>query len=426
VEGWLEQTRKGPKLPKPAEMGEQPDYTAADKRALETPREEAKSIPQLAKYLTKGLKTDKEKARALYTWMIENIAYDYDGLRKNKAVTRPDLVLESRKTTCGGYSFLFEAMSKNAGLPVYHIPGWSRTVEDIGDPRIIKLNNGLFWAPHGWNVIKLDDKWYFLDPTWGSKKIFEGGKLDTISKERDFGYFLVSAETIAYTHAALDGRWQLLKTPLSKKEQEVLPLLWPPYFQHGLKIGRAVQPVLTVREAVVLTLEAPTDVEVVAHVALASDRRNAKHTLVQVRNGTVEIRANFTTAGAYELGVDVRKKGEKQKFRRAITYVVHAKAGKSSDPLPTFFGEVADQKAYLHYPMRERLAAGKPQAFVLSAPKAERVVIAAGDLRVELQKHGDLFVGEATLPRGEILVAVQLPGARPEDTLPAVCRFFAE
>jgi transglutaminase/protease-like cytokinesis protein 3 len=233
LDGWLEHAQKStPKLPQPP-AAVQPDFSKVDKYALATPAAETKSIPRLAKYLTKGLNDDTEKARSIYAWMIENIAYDRDSVMKNTVVTRPDLVLEARCTSCAGYSQLFAALANGAGLPTSVVNGRARVLDDpTRHPGTLKTLNGILWGLHGWNAVKLDGKMHLVDPTWGGALMRQDGKRDP-QKEVDVNYFLVPAEAAVYTHAPTDPRWQLLKTPLTKKEQEALPILWPAYFRFG-------------------------------------------------------------------------------------------------------------------------------------------------------------------------------------------------
>ena len=51
--------------------------------------------------LTSRLEYDHLKARAFYTWIVDNISYDCKGLKGQKEIDyNPFDVLESRKTVC--------------------------------------------------------------------------------------------------------------------------------------------------------------------------------------------------------------------------------------------------------------------------------------------------------------------------------------
>ena len=114
---WIELAEKvNPKLPMPPPPPEVIlEYTAIDKHVLATPISETKSLPQLAQYLTKTSRDDKQKARAIFTWIVNNIRYDLDGVVKGKEVTRPDQVLATRATSCSGYANLYESLANFPG-----------------------------------------------------------------------------------------------------------------------------------------------------------------------------------------------------------------------------------------------------------------------------------------------------------------------
>jgi hypothetical protein len=325
-------------------------------------------------------------------------------------VTRPDLVLETQSTTCEGYSNMYAALANSAGLPTSVVTGWARVLDNpTRDPRTVKAVNGLLWASHGWNAVKLDGKMYLLDPTWGTTRKIQGGKKDP-KTPLNFDQFLVPAEAFVYIHLPNDPRWQLLKTPLTKKEQEELPILWPEFFRFRLQLGNAAQPVLAIRDSLLVTVEAPEDTVVTASLIPFANRADVKSLFVQTRGRSVEIRAVLPRAGVYEMQVHAQKKGETIKdAARVITYRVDAKGGNAAEYLPAVFADAIERRAYLYHPLTERVTTSNPQAFVLSAPKATDVLVINGGKRVRLQKRDDLFVGEVSLAAGEVRVSGIFP-----------------
>ena len=55
-----------------------------------------------------------------------------------------------------------------------------------------------FGMTHGWNLVKADDAYYFLDVTWGDNSYHPGG--DAASPEILYDYFLVTTEEIQKEH----------------------------------------------------------------------------------------------------------------------------------------------------------------------------------------------------------------------------------
>lgn len=91
--------------------------------------------------------TDYDKAFWAYKWVIDNVHYDktitnfsaYDGL-------------QSTGTVCSGYASLYCAILNELGVKCSFVGG------TVG---IDKISN------HAWNIVKLNGKWYCVDPTGG-------------------------------------------------------------------------------------------------------------------------------------------------------------------------------------------------------------------------------------------------------------------
>ena len=85
-----------------------------------------------ANELTKGLKTDKEKAQAIYNYVTNTIKYDY-----NKAATvqtgyipSVDSTLNSASGICFDYSVLYAAMMRSVGIPTKMIMGTTKNISE--------------------------------------------------------------------------------------------------------------------------------------------------------------------------------------------------------------------------------------------------------------------------------------------------------
>lgn len=126
---------------------------------LEEGIESNKEIDEFAKKLVQNQKTDKAKARALYSWIGLNIEYDYD---KANRVLNNDFKIksgaiptfESKKGICFDYSCLYVAMCRATGLKVRIVTG--------------EGFNGISWVSHAWNQVYIseEDKWINVDATF--------------------------------------------------------------------------------------------------------------------------------------------------------------------------------------------------------------------------------------------------------------------
>lgn len=126
-----------------------------------------------------------EIVHVLHDWLICNIAYDFEL-----------------------YSKFQEGADDLASDPAFHIDGvflYGRAVCDglsrafnflcaIENIDSVRVTGSFGTAPHAWNKVKLQNKWYNVDVTSDAAYYTVGGKL---YKQLSHGYFLLSDSTIA-------------------------------------------------------------------------------------------------------------------------------------------------------------------------------------------------------------------------------------
>lgn len=90
-----------------------------------------------------------DKVTAIYDYMCSNITYNYDDDMLNHTAYA---ALINHSSVCQGYVTLFYRLALSLGVDC-------RVVSGIG--------NG---GPHGWNIVKLNGKYYNLDATWDAPR----------------------------------------------------------------------------------------------------------------------------------------------------------------------------------------------------------------------------------------------------------------
>ena len=108
--------------------------------------------------------SDHEKIRAIYGWLCKNVKYD-----NSTPTNETEMLLQhsayaalvKHTAVCQGYATAFYRLALMAGLD-------ARVVTGTGDG-----------VPHGWNIVKQDGKWYYVDATW-----------DAGVAEKDWRFFL--------------------------------------------------------------------------------------------------------------------------------------------------------------------------------------------------------------------------------------------
>ena len=154
---------------------------------------DAEEIRTKAKELTQDCTTDYDKVREIYEWIIQNIYYDYDALSgKYEPEVDSISVLKHKKSVCQGYADLTAALLRSLGIPTMVVSGNAASPID-------KSNSN-----HAWNMVYVNNRWVFLDPTWDSTNKYKDGKYELGSINHNRLWFDTSLEMIAYSHYILD------------------------------------------------------------------------------------------------------------------------------------------------------------------------------------------------------------------------------
>ncbi len=145
-------------------------YSTAEQEAeLDT------AVDSLLTELDLSAKTDYEKVCGIYDYICDNVVYDYEHLDMGTdypLMFTAYAALMDGTAVCQGYANLFYRLALELGV----------------DTRIITGDAG---GPHAWNIVELDDKYYYLDATW-----------DAPLAEIDYPYeyFLLGSETFYIDH----------------------------------------------------------------------------------------------------------------------------------------------------------------------------------------------------------------------------------
>ncbi len=141
-------------------------------KAFTTPAEEAEldaKIKEVLASLKLDGKTDYQKVSAIYDYITSHVTYDDESFEQEKKTKLPVLKAHSAynalikgTSVCQGYALLFYRMALEVGIDARYISGDA---------------NG----SHAWNIVKLGNYYYNLDPTWDAGR-------------KDYKYFLRSNE----------------------------------------------------------------------------------------------------------------------------------------------------------------------------------------------------------------------------------------
>ena len=202
-------------------------YYSVDKHARKCPVKAAKDISSLAKYLSKGAKSDLQKARSIYVWLTENISYDDKGYNSGNYSDCDALsVLQNKTSVCEGYAELFLTLGLEMGLEIEKIHGYAKGYGySSGD----KFND----TDHAWNIIKINNKWRVFDATWG--RGFGKNVNGNLVSKKDFNeyWFNVDPYESIFNHLPDDFDKTFVSRKIDLKIYERMPYIDNEYFQLG-------------------------------------------------------------------------------------------------------------------------------------------------------------------------------------------------
>lgn len=165
------------------------------------------SPSHVAKELTKGVRNEEEKARRLFLWITEHIAYDVQAYQTGVQVEQSlEDLMKSRKGTCEDYARLFHEMATAVGLRSQIVSGF---VKDAG-----QLDGA---SAHAWNLVQIKGRDWVVDPTWGSG--FYDHATGQYTARRDMRYFMTEPAQILLTHRQADESGRALELPGYSFEQ---------------------------------------------------------------------------------------------------------------------------------------------------------------------------------------------------------------
>jgi hypothetical protein len=378
-------------------------YDAIDRHALSAPGWAEQTVAGLARFLVRPARTEDEKARAIFRWIAENIAYDTRSYAAGRIrETDSQDVFHSRTALCGGYAGLFKSLALEAGLEAEIVSGFAKGI----DYRMGKHFRGT--ANHAWNAVRVDGSWKLIDATWGAGHAEESGRY---VRELDEHYFLTPPEEMIYTHFPDESRWQLLARPVSLETFEKQAYLKSPFFRYGLKLKSHRLCFIEIQNGVTVLFSSPADARLSAQISRGQRIWSESLTFIQRRPGTQAVSAVFPSPGTYTLRIFAKDKNDSGPYEWAADYLVHATApAGGAAGFPEAYQPFDQMDCTLYRPMEGRLKAGRSASFSIRIPGAEKAVLVMGKQWIELAMDGDLFQASALVTKGDVQVAARFPG----------------
>ena len=134
--------------------------------------------------------TQLEKETAIYTWLVDNVNYDWrhqDVMAETPRTSyQPYGGLVDRTAVCLGYAASFQLLCDLSGIECITVVGACFNSEE----------------DHAWNMVRLEEAWYCVDVTW------DANGREQLGGSYAWKYFNVTSEKMAENH-----QWDYANTP---------------------------------------------------------------------------------------------------------------------------------------------------------------------------------------------------------------------
>ncbi len=358
---------------------------------------QGKSIQELANLLSSLAETEAEKARSIYTWIADDIAYDVEMSLGNLyfADVRATTVLETRQTICSGYANLYKALAKAMGLDAAIIEGTATGASYVVGESTIN---------HAWNAVKIEGQWYLLDVTWGAGIVED----NQFQKRFNPYYFATPPEQLIFDHFPANGVWQLLETPYTQKEFQDLPTVSPALFEKNIDLVSHPKKAITIENSTEIILSVPEEIVVTTKLKKNDRPLSDQYNLIQRQGENVIIHTAFPEAGKYELEIFANAK-QSETYPHILTYQITANYANA--PFPETFLNFQENDGYLYSPLTGELTANQTVQFKLKVENAVdvQVIDVARNRWTKLTRLDNLFMGNVKVNNSLIAVVAQFP-----------------
>lgn len=181
-------------------------FALIDLKMNEIPANKTTSTSDIADYINLNFKSESDKIRAAFYWTATNISYDVVNMNEPNYIYTPkekiQNALKYKKGVCINYAEVFNEIANLLNIKTVIIVGYTKQFGKIAN------------ISHAWNASKIDGKWLFFDPTWGSGYVNAG----KFFKKLNNNYFKVLPSKMIQSHMPFDYLWQFSNNPITNYE----------------------------------------------------------------------------------------------------------------------------------------------------------------------------------------------------------------
>ena len=257
--------------------------------------------------VTKNFPDPKDKVRAIFVWVANNISFDLKAGRNNdNEKLNTDLILKSRKANAAGYAALFQDMCSVVKIRCLTVDGYAKYSTENINEKPDEFN-------HTWAVVQLGqspDSWYYVDPTWGSG--YTDDKMKVFTRSFNDDYFFADKVIFNLQHFPDNEAWRLGPGPKNLSSFFSLPLVKSAAYEFQVTKFTPNNGALKAKADKALpfslTVQPRTAVDIVALEIGEGKKKKVKTVDYTISGGAIRFSYKFEEEDAYPVTVLINNK----------------------------------------------------------------------------------------------------------------------
>lgn len=291
-----------------------PDFKVVDEYVKSLGSLDTLNMGSISFVITQKFPDKKDKARAIFDWIADNISFDCKASRNNgNEKNTSDDVLKLRKTNASGYAALFQDMCSVIKIRCLTVDGYVKT-------KLEEINEKPDEFNHTWDVVQLgqtSDTWFYVDPTLGSG--FTDEKVTVFTKAFNDSYFFADRKTFNEQHFPNNMAWFFGEGPKNIKDFLSLPLIKSATYDYSVSDYIPSKGLIKANLAkdVEFSFKAVGKIDIVA-LAIGEDKKRRIKTVDYTFNGgVVRFKYKFQQEDSYPVTILINN-------RPVLGYLVQA------------------------------------------------------------------------------------------------------
>lgn len=165
-----------------------------------------KNIKTIVKRINESCTTDQDKAYFIYEFIASNFVYDMDRFKSiKKRKVRRELytkeLLSKGKGVCGDYANFYKLLCDSVGVKCLRVNGYTSGGILFHTPEESTFD-------HSWNIISINEKWYYVDVTWALNLTSVSSKPKEVG-HTSFEFLFAGEGEFTWSHMSGDPVYQL-------------------------------------------------------------------------------------------------------------------------------------------------------------------------------------------------------------------------